>query len=605
MKKVILCLSLLFLLLGVPVQAKQPEMRGVWVSSVYNLDYPSRTGLSADRLRQEADAIIANVKSWGLNAVFLQVRPSGDALYSSELVPWSGVVSGVQGQAPAEGFDPLAYFVEQCHAQGLELHAWLNPYRLTRTAAASREEAFALLCDVHPAKGLEEHVVFHDDGCLYYDPGKPEVRQHLLAVAREILENYPVDGLHLDDYFYPGGTFSDSATYAAYGGEFADVGDFRREAVCQLVDGLHKLVKEVRPEAVFGVSPAGIWATKYSMAMGADATGSQSYFAHYADSRRWVREGMVDYIAPQIYWEFGSPTSDFGALLEWWSDTVEGTDVDLYIGLAAYKGAEAQAGSVWYGTEELQRQVEAIQADGQAAGALFFRYGSLLQTGLPEGLCEPPEPVETPRESLWPEGLTLDTPQGNVAVNCGQTVQFSCTAPRMSQVSVFYGNSWSRLTSHCNGSYSGWLEAETPYESTSYTAPALVCTQRFGMLNIQLTPYTISSVQTTEPVAMEEIQWFDDGEDHLVIFHTEAPCAAAFDIRGDVLSLTLSPARMGVLFKDDYFARMTYEQSEDKLTYHLVFPDDGQLRQCQLLWAPDSITLRLKKNQPDFPEADR
>ena len=605
MKKVIFCLTLLFLLLGLPVQAKQPEMRGVWVSSVYNLDYPSQKGLSAAQLRQEADAIIANAKSWGLNAIFLQVRPSGDALYRSDLVPWSGVVSGVQGQAPEGQFDPLGYFVEQCHAQGLELHAWLNPYRLTRTAAASREEAFGLLCEGHPARDLAEHVVFHDDGCLYYDPGKPEVRQHLLAVTREILENYEVDGIHLDDYFYPGGSFADSETYAAHGGDFADVGDFRREAVCQLVDGLHKLVREVRPEAVFGVSPAGIWATKYTMAMGADATGSQSYFDHFADSRRWVREGMVDYIMPQIYWEFGSPTSDFGALLEWWSDTVEGTDVDLYIGLAAYKSAEGEAGTVWYGMDELQRQLDAVSADEQAAGLVFFRYGSLVQTGVPEGLAVQPERVEPPRERLWPEGLTLEIPQGNVAVECGQPVPFSCTAPRMSKVSVFYGNGWTTLHSDCSGSYSGWLTAETPYESESYTAPALVCTERFGMLHVQLTPYTVTSVETAKPLAMEEIRWFDEEEDHLVVFPTDAPCAAAFDIRGDVLLLTLSPARMGVLFKDDYFARMTCEQSKNKLTYRLVFPDDGQKRQCELLWAPDSVTLRIRKNQPDHPEADR
>ena len=125
------------------------------------------------------------------------------------------------------------------------------------------------------------------------------------------------------------------------------------------------------------------------------------------------------------------------------------------------------------------------------------------------------------------------------------------------------------------------------------------------MLHVQLTPYTMTSVETAEPLAIEEIRWFDEGEDHLVVFPTDAPCAAAFDIRGDVLSLTLSPVRMGVLFKDDYFARMTCEQSEDALTYRLVFPDDGQKRQCELLWAPDSITLRIRKNQPDLPEADR
>lgn len=605
MKKVFLCLSLLVLLLVLPVRAKQPEMRGVWVSSVYNLDYPSRTGLSAAQLRQEADTVIANAKKWGLNAIFLQVRPSGDALYASALAPWSSVVSGVQGQAPEGQFDPLEYFVEQCHAQGLELHAWLNPYRLTRTAASSREDAFDLLCESHPARDLAEHVVFHEDGCLYYDPGKPEVRQHLLAVVREILEHYAVDGIHLDDYFYPGGTFADSETYAVHGGNFADVGDFRREAVCQLVDELHKLVQDVRPDAVFGVSPAGIWATKYTMPMGADATGSQSYFDHFADSRRWVREGMVDYIIPQIYWEFGSPTSDFGALLEWWSATVDGTDVDLYIGLAAYKSAEAQAGTVWYGMDELQRQADAVCADEQAAGLVFFRYGSLLETGLPDGPAVQPETVSPPRDSLWPEQLSLEIPQGNVAVECGQQVLFSCAAPRMSKVSVFYGNGWEMLRSDCNGGYSGWLTAETPYESESYTAPALVCTERFGMLHVQLTPYAVTSVKTAEPLAIESIQWFDEEDDHLVVFPTDAPCAASFAIRGDVLSLTLSPVRMGVLFKDDYFARMTCEQSEDKLTYNLVFPDDGQPRLCELLWTPDSVTLRLRKNQPDLPEADR
>lgn len=605
MKKFLLCLILLTALLTVPTWAKQPEMRGVWVSSVYNLDYPSRQGLDGAQLRQEADTIIENAKNWGLNAVFLQVRPSADALYPSELVPWSAVLSGTQGQAPADSFDPLAYFVERCHAEGLELHAWLNPYRITRTAAASREEAFALLCDGHPAKALAEHVVFHSDGCLYYDPGKPEVQQHLLAVAREILENYAVDGLHLDDYFYPGSDFADGETFARYGGDFTDVGDFRRDAVSRLVDNLHNLTEDVRPEAVFGVSPAGIWATKYTMSMGADATGSQSYFDHFADSRRWVREGMVDYIAPQIYWEFGSPTSDFGALLEWWSDTVRGTGVDLYVGLAAYKSADAETGSVWYGIDELQRQLDAVNADEQASGVVFFRYGSLLQTGLPEGLEEPSETPVTPRETAWPEGLTLDLPQGNVAVNCGQSVTFSCKAPRMSRVTVFYGNGWNTLTSHCDGTYSGWVNAETPYETEAYTAPALVCTERFGMVSVKLTPYTVTSVQTAEPVALEEIRWADEEDAHLVTFHTDAPCAASFDLRGDVLSLTLSPVRMGVLFNDDYFARMTCEQSENKLTYRLVFPDDGHLRQCELLWAPDSITLRIRKNSPDLPEVDR
>ena len=173
MKKIILCLVLLTTLLAFPACAADAPLRGVWVSTVYHLDYPSKAGLSAQTLADEADAIIENAKAWGLNAVFLQVRPSGDALYLSDTQPWSALLSGKQGQSPAGGFDPLAYFVEQCHQNGLQLHAWLNPYRLTRTAAATREEALAQLCEDHPARALSDCLVFHTDGCLYLDPGRP------------------------------------------------------------------------------------------------------------------------------------------------------------------------------------------------------------------------------------------------------------------------------------------------------------------------------------------------------------------------------------------------------------------------------------------------
>ena len=604
MKKIFLCLPLLLLMLLLPVRAAELEMQGVWVSSVYNLDYPSRQGLSASQLQQEADAIIQNAKSWGMTAVFLQVRPGADALYASEISPWSSVLTGKQGQAPVEGFDPLAYFVRQCHANGLELHAWLNPYRITRTASETRESAFAQLCDAHPAHALSDCVVFHGDGCLYFDPGRPEVQQHLLDITREILEKYDVDGIHLDDYFYPGNSFADQDTYAVYGSDFADIGDFRREMVCNLVDSLHKLIKETYPDVQFGVSPAGIWASSLRMPMGADTLGSQSYFDQYADSRRWVREGMVDYIAPQIYWEIGAEIGDFSILLDWWNETVADTQVKLYIGMAAYKSAEAQSDSVWHGTDELQRQIEAVAASPQASGTLFFRYGSLLQldtTFLSDRL--PPAP-ESPRVSLWPKKLELNIPQGNQAVLSGNALPISCTAPRCSQVSVFYGSNFTTLRSDCNGSYTGHLKAETPFEDQSYTAPALICSERFGVLTVQLTPFTVTSVQASETVSIEDIQWSQTDDLHQIDFHTKAACAAAFDVTGDVLSVTFSPCRLGVLFRDDSFARMTVEQSEQKTTYRLVFPDDGQLRQVQLIWAPEKISLLIQKNLQEHPEAD-
>lgn len=603
MKRILTLIFFLFLLLMLPIQAAELEMQGIWVSSVYNLDYPSRTGLSEQQLKNEADAIIQNAKDWGMTAIFLQVRPSADALYSSDIVPWSAVLSGTQGQAAHNGFDPLAYFVNQCHTQGLEIHAWLNPYRITRKTAASREDAFALLCDSHPAHRLSDFVVYHTDGCLYYDPGRPEVQQHLLEVTAEILDNYAVDGIHLDDYFYPGSSFADDETIATYGSEFLDAGDFRREAVCQLVEALHKLVQQKRPEVQFGISPAGIWASSLRLPMGADTTGSQSYFDHFADSRRWVREGMVDYIAPQIYWEIGAPAGDFSVLLDWWSDTVADTDVKLYVGMAAYKAAEAQPDSVWYGVEELQRQLEAIRADDNARGALFFRYGSLLSLDVTSLLTEPEAKPIQPRESLWPEELILQHPQGNQAVRSGDKLSVSCTAPRYSNVTVFYGSYYTQLHSDCNGNYNGYLKAETPYEGETYTAPALVCSEKFGLLTVKLTPFTITSVETDKAVSIDKIDWFDEEDSHTVIFYTEAPCSAIFSQQGDVFSLTFSPADMGVLFNDDYFARMSIQQSDDELTYRLVFPDDGHQRICHLAWTPESITLRFRKMLQEHPEA--
>ena len=487
MRKILLCLPLLLLFLLLPVQAAELEMRGVWVSSVYNLDYPSRQGLTESQLKAEADAIISQAVEWNMTAIFLQVRPAADALYASEIVPWSIVLTGKQGQAPDGGFDPLAYFVQQCHANGLELHAWLNPYRITRTAADTRDAAFAQLCADHPAHQLADSVVFHSDGCLYFDPGQPKVQQHLLEITREILENYDVDGIHLDDYFYPGSNFSDKETYAQYGGDFKNIGDFRRNAVSQLIHDLHKLVESTKPEAQFGVSPAGIWASSLQIPTGADTLGSQSYFESFADSRRWVRENMVDYIAPQIYWEIGADSGDFSILLDWWNHTVADTDVKLYIGLAAYKSAEAEEGSVWFGTEELQCQLDTMRKSTHTSGALFFRYGSLKKVDT--SFLPTETKAETPviRESLWPKELVLDTPQGNQAVRSGDRLRISCTAPRCSKVTVFYGSSYSTLRSNCNGSYNGYLTAEAPFETVSYTSPALVCSEQFGILTVKLT----------------------------------------------------------------------------------------------------------------------
>ncbi len=349
------------------------EMRGVWVSSVINLDYPKAPTTSADELRKQADAILDGAVDCGFNAIFLQVRPCADALYKSEIYPWSIYLTGQHGVAPNSGFDPLAYWVEGAHKRGLELHAWINPYRITKSLAE-----WDKLAASSPAKKHPEWTVLYKDN-YYFNPALPEVRQLVIDGAVELAQNYAVDGVHLDDYFYPGTDFDDAKEYAAQGGSYADIGDWRRNNVNLLVQGLNDALHKVRPEIQFGISPAGIWASNTLNPAGSATTSTySSYYNMYADSRGWVKSGWLDYIAPQIYWEAGHKTADFTALLNWWSDVVSGTKVKLYIGLADYKTLEAKAAdSPWYDGAEITRQIKACSAKTQVAGTIHFRYGSI------------------------------------------------------------------------------------------------------------------------------------------------------------------------------------------------------------------------------------
>lgn len=349
------------------------EMRGIWVSTVINLDYPAAPTASEQELKKQADEILDNAAALGFNTVFLQVRPCADAFYQSDLYPWSIYLTGTQGEAPENDFDPLAYWVAGAHQRGLELHAWINPYRVTRAAA----EWDKLAAD-NPAKMHPEWVVKYKDN-YYFDPGIPAVRQLVIDGVEELLENYAVDGIHMDDYFYPGTDFDDAATYAKYGAGFADIGDWRRDNVNQLVQGLHKFMEKNAPKADFGISPAGIWASKTLNPAGSNTTSTySSYYNMYADTKLWVEEGWLDYIAPQIYWERGHKTADFTALLDWWCDVTKNTGVKLYIGLADYKTLEAKASdNAWFDGKEIAAQMAACAANEQVAGTIHFRYGSV------------------------------------------------------------------------------------------------------------------------------------------------------------------------------------------------------------------------------------
>ena len=377
LKRRILSVILVLAMLIPAVYAAQPAqdgMRGVWVSSVANIDYPSQQGLSADQLKSEADTILNNIAAMGLNTVFLQVRPSADALYQSALFPWSRYVSGTAGQAPDGDFDVLAYWVEGAHSRGLQLHAWLNPYRITRDG----KEELDALPETSPAKQHPEWVVEYE-GNYYFNPGLPAVQQLVVDGAAEIVRNYDVDGIHLDDYFYPGTDFNDAAAYARYGEDFDDIGDWRRDNVNTLIASLDETVHAINPELSFGVSPAGIWDNKADNPKGSDTNGRSSYREIYCDSVEWIKRGTVDYICPQLYWSIGYEIADFEVLVDWWQDIVSTSDVALYIGIGAYRAAEAEPGDVWYGTAELERQLDMLDNSIDIQGEVFFSYASLME----------------------------------------------------------------------------------------------------------------------------------------------------------------------------------------------------------------------------------
>ncbi len=598
MKKIWILFAVLTCLLVVPCFAEEMPLRGVWVSTVYGLDYPSSPGSSAAKLEQEADRIVENARKWGMNAIFLQVRPAADALYRSETEPWSVYLSGKQGQ-PADGdFDPLAYFLQICHENGIALHAWINPYRITRNSAETREQAFSLLCENHPARTMEDCVVFHSDGCLYYDPGKPQVQEMLLDIARELLTDYAVDGLHMDDYFYPGQDFEDSETYAEYGQSFSSIGDFRRYSVDTLVEQLCALTHEVRPEAVFGISPAGIWATAEGHPLGANTRGGQSYYDHYADSRRWVRENLVDYIMPQLYWEIGANSGDFQTMLDWWCDTARDTDVALYIGLAAYRSAAAEEGSVWFGSDELERQLDRIERSDTANGAVFFRYGSLLGQPIEELLSEtaPLPKVPAKKNPIWPEVTTLLSPDHSTAALSGEQLSLTCSAPRGSQVTAFWGGrAYRTLKPDLCGEYHGAIRLEQ--DETDYkTSPLLICTQKHGMVFVRLTTDTATAVSGETTPAVTVVQSNDDNALHALKLSLTDAAAADYRRSGDVVTLHLKNCTLSTEITDAYFRHISTASDGQDLWIRLVLPDDGQKKQLGLDWSEQSITLWIHRN---------
>ncbi|MER7079452.1 Uncharacterized lipoprotein YddW, UPF0748 family [Saccharopolyspora kobensis] len=358
----------LFSTAGAAAKAPSTAMRGVWIASVANIDWPSKPGLTAEQQQAEYRKLLDQAVDNKLNAVFVQVRPTADAFWPSPHEPWSHWLTGEQGKDP--GYDPLKFAVDEAHQRGLAFHAWFNPYRVSMQADPQA------LVPEHPARQHPDWT-FAYGGKLYFDPGVPEAREFVTEAIMHAVRNYDVDGVHLDDYFYPypveGEPIPDEDTFAEHGGDFTDIADWRRDNVNRLVSELDKRVHEARPDAQFGVSPFGIWRNASSDPDGSDTNGLESYSAIYADTRKWVEEGWVDYIAPQIYWPIGHAAADYAKLVPWWSKTVTGTDVDLHIGQAAYRvGQEG-----WTDPGELSKHLALNAEHPGVKGDIYFSAKSL------------------------------------------------------------------------------------------------------------------------------------------------------------------------------------------------------------------------------------
>lgn len=352
------------------------EFRGVWVAAVDNIDWPSKPGLPVAVAKRELLTILDRAKASGLNAVILQVRPAGDALYASTLEPWSEYLTGRQGRAPSPFWDPLTFAVDEAHKRGLELHAWFNPYRARHPSAVTPQSA-RHLSQKKPA--LVKRYGKH----LWMDPGEEAVREQTLRVILDVVKRYDIDGVHIDDYFYPykerdrrGNTieFPDSASYARYryAGGVLSRDDWRRQNVDVLVQALYQGIHEVKPWVKFGVSPFGIWRPGYPSVV----TGFDAYTELYADARRWLNEGWVDYFAPQLYWSVSSTGQPYPTLLRWWA---EQNQFGRHIWPGNYTSRVGDSSRTAWRTSEIIAQIDATRAEAGATGNIHFSAKVFLQ----------------------------------------------------------------------------------------------------------------------------------------------------------------------------------------------------------------------------------
>ena len=347
------------------------EFRAAWIATVDNIDWPSKNAVGNVALQKKEFVDLLDMhKRNGLNAVIVQIRPATDALYPSQYEPWSEWLTGRQGHPPIPYYDPLQFMIDETHKRGIEFHAWCNPYRAEFKIGVSTISP-SHITKIHP----EWFLIYGDK--RYFDPGNKEAQQFVNTIIKDIVKNYAVDAIHFDDYFYPyrilGIEFPDSISYKKYS-KGMNKEDWRRSNVDSIIVLLAQSIKKINPKCKFGISPFGVWRNKDKDPDGSDTkAGQTNYDDLYADILLWLRKGWIDYVAPQLYWEFGHKAAPYEMLIDWWNNHTYGKH--CYIGLGIYRAGTNEA---WKDKTQLPRQIELLRSKKNINGMIFFSSKSFL-----------------------------------------------------------------------------------------------------------------------------------------------------------------------------------------------------------------------------------
>ena len=387
------------------------EFRGVWVASVVNIDWPKNGVDSVEKQKKDFQDLLDYYEKMNFNAAIVQIRTAGDAFYPTKYAPWSRYLSGKEGM-PKSGFDdPLQWMITETHKRGMQFHAWFNPYRAT--------------FDLDTTKLAQNHDFFtHRDWMIqygkkhYYNPGIPEVWQHLTQIVEEVVTQYPIDGVHFDDYFYPykeaGAFFNDSLTFTNNALPHQSLEDWRRSNIDSLVKNVHLAVKKAKPYVQFGISPFGVWKNQSTDPLGSDTqAGQTTYEDLYADPLVWMNHHWIDYIVPQAYWSMDYPPASHRKISLWWTNNSPNTL--LYMGNGPYK-IRNNSDQEWHKKKELAHQLQLARSLPKIQGNVFFSAKSLPPHTDVTRLLQRKfykQPIKTPNPT---NGIKRNLPQPMVSV---------------------------------------------------------------------------------------------------------------------------------------------------------------------------------------------